>query len=128
LKGTFRVNKEQLEIKAKHISLQERRATDAERESVKYKQVEYIQGHVGEEFDGVISGMIDRGIFVKLQDSLVEGMVTFDRMDESFELADSRLKAFGKKSKRVVSMGDKVRVRIVSADLDTKQVEMSFVE
>ncbi|MEM9548624.1 MAG: ribonuclease R [Bacteroidota bacterium] len=128
LKGTFRVNKSELEKKAQHISLQERKATDAERESVKYKQVEYIQAHVGEEFDGVISGMIDRGIFVKLQDSLVEGMVTFDRMDEPFELADSRLKAHGKRSKRVVAMGDKVRIRIVSADLDTKQVEMSFVE
>lgn len=128
LKGTFRVSKEQLEVKAKHISLQERKATDAERESVKYKQVEYIRGHIGEEFDGVISGMIDRGIFVKLQDSLVEGMVAFDRMDERFELAESRLKAFGKKSKRTLAMGEKVRVRIVSADLDTKQVEMSLVE
>lgn len=128
LKGTFRVNKEELEIKAKHISLQERKATDAERESVKYKQVEYIKGHIGEEFDGVISGMIDRGMFVKLQNSLVEGMVTFDRMDEPFELAESRLKAFGKKSKRVISMGEKVRVRIVSADLETKQVEMAFVD
>lgn len=127
LKGTFRVNKEELEKKAKHISLQERKATDAERESVKYKQVEFIKGHIGEEFDGVISGMIDRGLFIKLKDSLVEGMVAFDRMDESFELADSRLKAFGKKSKRILAMGEKVRVRIVSADLDTKQVEMSFV-
>ena len=128
LKGTFRVNKEELEQKAKHISLQERKATDAERESVKYKQVEYIKGHIGEEFDGVISGMIDKGIFVKLQDSLVEGMVTFDRMDESFELAESRLKAIGKKSKRIIAMGHKIRVRIVSADLETKQVEMSIVE
>jgi ribonuclease R len=127
LKGTFRVNKEELEVKAKHISLQERKATDAERESVKYKQVEYIKGHIGEEFEGVISGMIDRGIFVKLKDSLVEGMVTFDRMNESFELADSRLKAFSKKSKRTIAMGEKVRVKIISADLDSKQVEMSLV-
>jgi ribonuclease R len=128
LKGTFRVNKEQLEIKAKHISSQERKATGAERESVKYKQVEYIKGHIGEEFDGVISGMIERGIFVKLKDSLVEGMVTFDRLDEPFELAESRLKAFGKRSKKILAMGEKVRVRIVSADIDTKQVEMSFVD
>lgn len=127
LNGTFRVNKEELEKKAQHISLQERKATDAERESVKYKQVEYIRAHIGEEFEGTISGMIDRGVFVKLQDSLVEGMVTFDRLDEAFEVADSRLKAFGKRSKTVLAMGDHVRVVIVSADLDTKQVEMSFV-
>ena len=71
--------------------------------------------------------MIERGVFVKLQASLVEGMVTFDRMDESYELADSRLKAFGKRSKKVIAMGEKVRVKIVSADLDSKQVEMSFI-
>ena len=128
LKGTFRVDKEQLELKAKHISRQERKATDAERESVKYKQVEYIQGHIGEVFEGNVSGMIDRGIFVKLQDSLVEGLVSFDRLDEAYELADSRLKAFGMRSRSVISMGESVKVRIESADLDTKQVEMSLVE
>jgi len=128
LKGTFRTNKEQLEIKAKHISAQERKATDSERESVKYKQVEYIQGHIGEEFEGVISGMIDRGIFVKLKDSLVEGMVPFDRMREPYELSDSKLKALGKKSKNVLAMGQTIHVRIESADLDTRQVEMSVVD
>jgi ribonuclease R len=128
LKGEFRTNKELLEIKAKHISLQERNATSAERESIKYKQVEYIKGHIGEEFDGVISGMIERGIFVKLKDSLVEGMVTFDRLDEPYELAESKLKAIGKRSKKVLAMGSNVRVKIVSADLESKQVEMSFIE
>jgi ribonuclease R len=68
LKKDFRTNKAELEAKCKHISMQERNATSAERESVKYKQVEYISGHIGEEFDGVVSGMIDRGMFVKLAD------------------------------------------------------------
>ena len=107
--------------------MQERNATNAERESVKYKQVEYISNHIGEEFDGVISGMIDRGMFVKLVDSLVEGMVGFNTMDEPYDLAESRLKAVGRKSKNVITMGQRLRVRIVSADLESKQVEMEIV-
>ena len=128
LKGTHRTNKTELEAKAKHISLQERNATNAERESVKYKQVEYIKSHIGEEFEGVISGMIDRGIFVKLVDSLVEGMVGFNTMDDSYDVADSRLKAIGNKTKNVLSMGQRIRVKILSADMESKQVEMELLD
>lgn len=128
LKMNFRTKKAELEAKCKHISMQERNATSAERESVKYKQVEYIKAHVGEEFDGVVSGMIDRGLFVKLVDSLVEGMVGFNTMDEPYELSESRLKAHGKKSKRIITMGQRLRVRILSADMESKQVEMELVE
>jgi len=127
LKMDYRTKKADLEAKCKHISMQERKATDAERESVKYKQVEYIGSHIGEEFDGVVSGMIDRGLFVKLQDSLVEGMVGFNTMDEPYEIAESRLKAYGKRSKSIITMGQKVRVRILSANLENKQVEMELV-
>jgi len=126
--NVFRTNKADLESKAKHISMQERNATTAERESVKYKQVEYIMAHVGEEFDGVVSGMIDRGLFVKLQDSLVEGMVGFNTMNEPYDIADSRLKATAKRSRSVITMGQKVRVRILSANLENKQVEMELVQ
>jgi ribonuclease R len=128
LNRDFRTNKAELEAKCKHISMQERNATSAERESVKYKQVEYIGGHIGEEFDGVVSGMIDRGMFIKLADSLVEGMVGFNTMDEPYDLAESRLKSIGRKSKRVITMGQKLRVRILSADMESKQVEMEIVE
>ncbi len=127
LKKDFRTNKAELEAKCKHISMQERNATNAERESVKYKQVEYISAHIGETFDGVVSGMIDRGLFVKLVDSLVEGMVGFNTLDEPYEVADSRLKSIGAKSKTVITMGQKLRVRILSADMESKQVEMEII-
>ncbi|MFT4535471.1 MAG: ribonuclease R [Saprospiraceae bacterium] len=127
LKKDFRTNKAELEAKCKHISMQERNATNAERESVKYKQVEYIKGHIGEEFDGVVSGMIDRGMFIKLADSLVEGMVGFNTLDEPYDLAESRLKATGRKTRSVITMGQKLRVRILSADMESKQVEMEIV-
>ena len=70
--------KEVLEEKCSHISMQERKAMEAERESVKYKQVEYIEKHIGEVFTGYISGMLDRGLFVELKDTRIEGLVGFD--------------------------------------------------
>ena len=128
LKGTYRVNKDELEEKCKHISSQERKAMDAERESIKYKQVEFIEKHIGEEFEGVISGMIDRGIFVELKANKCEGMVGFDTMNEPFDIADDRLSAKSLRSNKVLKMGDTIRVKILSADLVRKQIEMEIVE
>ncbi len=110
-----------------HISERERAAMEAERASVKYKQVEYISEHVGEVFEGRISGIIDRGLFVELIDSLVEGFLPFKTMDEPFEVEESRLTAKGKYSGEVLAMGDHLQVRVVDADLDRRRVEMEWV-
>ena len=128
LTKTKRFEKEKLEEQCKHISKQERKAADAERESIKYKQVEYMKKHVGDEFDGIVSGMLDRGIFVEIKGMLAEGMVTFDRMAESFEVESSRLRAKGLRSGKVYKMGDPVRVRILNADLEKKQIEMGLAD
>lgn len=126
-KETHRTNKEALEGQCKHVSQQERRAISAERESVKYKQVEYIEKHLGEVFTGHISGMIDRGFFVELNDSRVEGMVPFETLTEPFELADSRLSFHGTYSKEEYRMGQEIQVRIASTDLAKRQVEMEWL-
>lgn len=125
---TFRTDKAQLEAKAAHISLQERKANDAERESVKYKQAEYVLDHIGEEFDGVVSGMIDKGIFIELVDSKAEGLVTFDKLDEPYEMQENRLKAIGKRTGTVIHMGQRVRVKIIDADLEKRQIDMEIIE
>lgn len=127
LQKTYRVDKATLEAKAQHISLQERKATEAERESIKYKQAEYVLDHIGEEFDGVISGMIDKGIFVELVDSKAEGLITFDKFYEPFDVADSRLFAIGRNTGSKISLGQKVRVKIIDADLETRNIEMKIV-
>ncbi len=127
LKEIYRVKKDELEEKCKHISLQERKAADAERESVKYKQVQFMEDNIGEEFEGHISGMIDRGIFVELEPSRAEGLIGFDKMDESFDIEEGRLKAIGSRSKKVLKMGDTVRVRIISTDLAKRQIEMELL-
>lgn len=124
---TTRVNKERLEEQCKHISLQERHAADAERESVKYKQVEYMQNHLGEIFKGRISGIIDKGIFVELLGNKCEGMAPFDLMPEPFELLPGNLRIRGLYTGNIYKMGDEVMVQIISTNLQARQIEMKML-
>jgi ribonuclease R len=123
----YRANATRLEEMCRHISNQERKAMDAERESIKYKQVEFIARHIGEELAGRISGMIDKGIFVELVESKAEGLIPFDRMDEPFTVAESRLKATGKRTGKVLKMGDDITVRVLDTDLSTRRIEFELV-
>lgn len=100
---------------------------EAERDSVKFFQLLFIADHVGQEFTGKVSGLIERGIFTELDDNHVEGFIAFEEMDEPFVLAASRLKVMGRRSGITLSMGDRIRVRIESAELSSKRVQMSFV-
>ena len=127
LNQTFRADKKRLEEQCKYISNQERKAMEAERDSVKFFQLLYIADHVGQEFTGKISGLIERGIFTELDDNHVEGFIAFEEMDEPFILAASRLKVMGRRSGTVLSMGDRIKVRIESAELSSKRVQMAFV-
>jgi len=129
--GTLRVKKDELEAQCAHISKMERSAMDAERESVKYKQVEYLLDKIGQEFEGFISGMIDSGFFVQLKESKAEGLIRFDQLDEPYDLHESRLYATGIRSKNKITMGMKVLVRIEDADMELRQVDlelMSFIK
>lgn len=128
LKEEVRVEKESLEIKCKHISQQERKAMDAERDSIKYKQVEYMMNKIDQEFIGRISGMIDRGFFVEIGDSKAEGMIPFNHLDEPYILADNKLKAVARRSGKELKMGSMVKVRLDDADLDTRKLEFTLLE
>ena len=124
---TMRIDKGRLQEQCKHISLQERKAMEAERESIKYKQVEFMEKHVGEVFNGYISGMIDRGVFVELADNKCEGMIGFETLNEAFDVEEGRLRAKGMRSGRVLKMGDLVKVRIMETNLAKRQIEMELV-
>ncbi|MCS6929596.1 MAG: ribonuclease R [Saprospiraceae bacterium] len=124
----YRVNKERLEEQCKHISEQERKAADAERESVRYMQVELLQRHVGEVFEGFVSGFIERGFFVELPDTLAEGLVDFRSLREPFIVEDGNLRARALRTHRVIKIGDRVRVRIVAVDSARRQIEMEWVD
>ena len=121
-----RTNKEVLEGQCKHISKMERHAMDAERQSLKYIQVLFLEDKIGQSFDGVISGIIDRGVFVELTDSKCEGLVPFEGLYEGFEIDATKLKATGKRTGMVFKMGDKVRVKVLDTDLVAKQINFEL--
>jgi len=123
----FRANKDELEAKCKHISAQERKAMDAERESIKYKQVEYMTKFIGKDFEGIVAGFHDKGIFIELVENLCEGMVRFDRFGEGYTLEEGKLRAIGDRSGRIIKMGDKLMVRILDTDLEKRQIELDII-
>ena len=123
---TYRVDKAKLEEQCKHISSQEKKAADAERESIKYKQAEFLKKHVGDVFEGIVSGIIDRGFFVELPDSRAEGLVEFRYLEDTYTIDPGNLSATGRRYKKQIRMGDRVNVRVVSVDLNRRQIEMDL--
>ena len=126
LTKTYRTDKSTLEAQCKHISAQERSATAAERESVKYKLAEYMSDHIGEIFEGRITGMIEKGIFVEVSDVMAEGLITFNRFQEPFDLQGYR--AVGMRSKKVLQMGDAIMVKVLDVDIARRQIELDFID
>ncbi|MEM1325106.1 MAG: ribonuclease R [Bacteroidota bacterium] len=125
---TKRVNKEKLEAQCEYVSRQERRATDAERESIKYKQAEFMKNHIGEVFEGRITGIVDRGLFVETLQARCEGLVLFEKLSERFEVGRGNLTVRGRLSGDVYKMGDTVKVVIVGVDMKKRRIEMDMVE
>ncbi len=121
-----RVDATLLEQKCKHISKQEIKATEAERESIKYKQVEYMMGNIGKQYTGQVNGMIEKGFFVELKENNCEGMVLFSSMIETYKLSESRLKA-ATRSGNEIKIGDSVVVKLIDADLQSRRLEFEFV-
>ena len=112
-----------------HCTTTEIAADEAERESVKIKQLEYLSERVGGVYDGIISGVIKSGIFVRLGGSMVEGMIPFGSIeDDYFELEEGLHRARGRKSKRVFKLGDKIRVIVVSVSMSERRCDFAIVE
>lgn len=123
-----RADEKALSDQCLHISRQERKATDAERQSIKYKQVEYMQNHIGSEFKGVINGFSDRGMFIEMPETLCEGMVAFETMDDNYTLDETRLVAIGKRTGRRLKIGDVIRVIVAGTNLQKRQIDLQAVE
>jgi ribonuclease R len=124
--GVYRMDTSKLDELCKHVSAQEKRAAEAERESIKYKQVELISGHVGDVFTGIISGFVERGMFVALEGSKAEGMVEFKFLNDMYRIDEGRLKAVGQRLGRVFKMGDAVQVLVAGVDMQRRQIEMEL--
>ncbi len=120
---------EDLAARCEHCSEQERNAQDAERESVKLKQVEYVQDHVGNTFEGVVSGVTKFGVFVELTELLVEGLVHVRDMDDDYYVYDeSTYTMRGEDTGKSYRPGDTVTVEVVSADIDSREIDLLFDE
>ena len=112
-----------------HCTATEITADEAERESVKIKQLEYLNERVGGVYDGIISGVVKSGFFVKLLGSMVEGFVPFSTLeDDYFALEEGKHRAVGRRSKRVFKLGDKVRVIVARVELEKRRADFSLVQ
>ena len=115
-----------LEEISEHISICERNAIEAERLSVKLKQIDYLKEHLGEEFNAIISGIAHFGIFVEIIDNLAEGLVRLRDLEGDFYVYDEKKYALiGKVSKKQFRLGDKVKVKLVR--IDTDKSELDFI-
>ena len=124
-KGKGGVNGEALEKSCAHCSDRERVAVEAERESVKLKQVEYIQQHLGDRFEGVVTGLTKFGIMVRLSGPLVEGMVHVRDMDDDHYVYDERTYSLvGDYSGKTYRPGDIVTTVVAAADLASRKVDL----
>jgi ribonuclease R len=122
------INLPSLEKMCLHSSGKEKAAADAERASVKYKQVEFMQNQVGEEYLGIITGVTDFGIYVEISEMLCEGMVRIREMLEDFYVAEpSRFRIVGQQTGKIISMGDKVLVEVKGADINRRTIDLNFI-
>jgi ribonuclease R len=119
----------ELEAKCRHTSERERAAMEGERAANKYKQVEYMQDFLGEEFEGVISGVASFGFWVETLEHKCEGLVSINNLMEydDFRHIESDYALVGRRSGRRFRMGDKVTIKIVSANLAKRQLDYEWV-
>jgi ribonuclease R len=118
-----------MDDKCRHCSDRERKAMEAERAGNKYKQVEFMQNYLGEEFDGIISGVASFGFFVETVTHKCEGMVTVRDLNEydDFRLDETDYALVGLRTKQKFRMGDLVRIKVVAANLSKRQLDYEWV-
>jgi ribonuclease R/exosome complex exonuclease DIS3/RRP44 len=116
------------EEKCKHSSEMEKLATNAERDSIKYMQVKYIQDQEETEYKGVISGVTDFGIFIEISDNKCEGMVRLkDISDDHYDFNEEHYAIIGRRTKKMYQLGEEVYVRVKKADLVKRTIDFELL-
>ncbi len=129
LNHTHYLKADELEQLAKHSSEMEKLAADAERASVKYKQVEFLGDKIGQIFKGVISGVTEYGVFVEITENKCEGMIrTREMKDDQYFFDEENYRLVGRRTGRIYSLGDPVMIKVKRADLVKKQLDFEFVD
>jgi ribonuclease R len=110
-------------------SQREKEAAEAERNSIKYKQVEYMSSRIGDMFNGVITGVTEWGLYVEEEETKCEGMVKIRDLKNDYYIFDRKhMRIVGRKTKKAYMLGDKVRFKVVGADLNRKIIDYAFVK
>ncbi len=129
LDGGKSVNKGDYEEYCKHCSGRERLATDAERDSIKYMQVKFMDKHLGEVYEGVISGVAEFGFWVEIPENGAEGLIKLrDLMDDSYVYDAKSYAVYGQRHGRKYQLGDKVHIKVMKANIIQKQLDFKIVD
>ncbi len=129
LAGGRSINIQKLEDQCKHSSEMEQLAANAERSSIKYKQVEFMGDHMGQIFDGVISGVTEWGLYVELNENKCEGLVPVRELaDDFYDFDEKNYCLTGRRKNVRYRLGDNVRVKVVRANLERKQLDFVLVD
>ncbi|MBD5199839.1 MAG: ribonuclease R [Bacteroidales bacterium] len=129
LDGGRSVNVDKLEEQCKHSSDMEQLAANAERASIKFKQVEYMKDHMGEVYDGIITGVTEWGLYVELNDNKCEGLIPVrDLTDDYYDFDEKNYCLIGRRKNNRFRLGDEIKVRVARADVDKKQLDFALVD
>lgn len=128
LDGRKSPEKDEYEELSAHSSDREKRAAEAERASVKYKQVEYMSMVEERVFDGIVTGVTEWGIYVEITDTKCEGMVRMADMDDDYyEFDEKNYRVIGRRNKRIITLGDQVQVTVEQTDIERRTIDLRFV-
>ena len=128
LDGGKDADKGEIDSRCHHSGIMEKRSAEAERASIKYKQVEYLMTRIGETYKGLVAGAVSRGLFVEIQENKCEGFVSKDALPNDHWVYDEdRIGFEGMQSGRLIALGDEVNIRVVSADLAKRQLEFEIL-
>ena len=128
LDGGKDADQNELDSRCHHSGIMEKRSSEAERASIKYKHVEYLMTRIGETYKGLVAGAIPRGLFVEIQENKCEGFVPKDALpNDHWVYDDERIGFEGMRSRKLIALGDEVTVRVVSANLAKRQLEFEVL-
>jgi ribonuclease R len=128
LNGGKSADQNTLEAQSKHCSDMEQVAANAERDSIKYKQVEFMSDKLGKVYDGVVSGVTEWGIYVEINENKCEGMIPIRELDDDFyELDEKNYRLVGRRTRREYRLGQPVTIKVAKANLERRQLDFIFV-
>ncbi len=128
MEGGSSVKKEEYENKCRHCSDMEKRASEAERASIKYKQVEYLSERLGIEYEGVITGVTEWGIYVEILENKCEGMIRLRDMENDYYFFDEKnYQIRGTRTGQIYRLGDKVTIRVKNTDIEKRTIDFEMI-